>query len=139
MSRIVEPYQVSKPPKIDVDTVTTTIEVIVPLNHGNGSMKFSLTYTTLLSGDFCYGVGYGVNGPYISTQYDQYLAQEQCNPILVCLDDTIARNIKLVLDYFSFIRRRLEVEGKGPPMLDEFREMLWADVELKRILIDCDE
>jgi len=136
MSRTnVEPYEVSKPSRREGDRVTATIEVIVPLNYGDGSMKFSLRYTTWLANDFCYGV----DGPHVSTQQDQYLDQEQCAPVLAFLDDTITDNISLVLNYFSFIRKRLEVEGKSPPSLDEFKTMFEADAEFKKILIDCDE
>ncbi len=90
MSRTkVEPYEVSKPSRREGDRVTATIEVIVPLNYLSGSMKFSLRYTTWLANDFCYGV----DGPHVSTQQDQYLDQEQCAPVLAFLDDTITDNI----------------------------------------------
>ncbi|MBI4225159.1 MAG: hypothetical protein HY617_02410 [Candidatus Sungbacteria bacterium] len=133
--RPIEPYQVFHEPHIKDERVTDTIEVIVPLNYLNGSMRFLTEYTFWLASDYVPAM----RGPHVFVQYDQYLDTRRCDAIDICADGTITRNIKFVLDYFCFVRQRIEIQHKAPPTLAEFSQMLDADADLKRILIDCDE
>lgn len=132
----VDPYEVSIAPKIEGHLVTATIEIVVPLNYLNGALVFHLEYTSHLSEDFLPDA----RGPIISTHYSQDIGSSRCSPIHAALDNTIQHNIKMVLDYFHFVRQCLHTDRRIPPRLDDFRKMLRIDAELATtLIINCDK
>ena len=115
--RSVGAYQVSHPESSDG---WNTIEVIVPLNYFNGSMRFKMKYKFFDS-----PYSNATMGVSTSTHWDQYLRGGKEDPepsrIDAYFDERIVKNMILAMAYFHFVGKFLDHKKEHPPSFDEFR------------------
>lgn len=100
----------------EITSNTGEIVVVAPLNYLNGSLQFRFKYEI----DLCPNYANHIDGPEISTHYNQYLNSERLDPIDICADETMINGIQLVLAYFQFVTDFLKKNKLHPPSFETY-------------------